>query len=230
MSEQLAGGEKTTLRKEVHAMLRLHDATSMNGSLGRFLKGLGVCLAGGIVLATLLDVFFNGLGIGWWGCFLGYLIVLTGLLIWQERRTVKDYLSGPLQVIDLNLPASEQRRSGPLSPQMRKVVSTIFWGPLAMIDGFRGLRGQRSPLQEAAFDRAAVIVLDLTKVDGGVEIKELLNPPEDMPIFGSAVDLLSTHGWIGKSSDGRSMWLDSYHRKKLAEKRLTPGTRAPRRA
>ena len=36
-----------------------------------------------------------------------------------------------------------------------------------------------------------------------------------MSIFGSAVDLLDKHGWIGKSSDGRSLWLNSTFRDKL---------------
>ena len=228
MSEPLSEVEKTTPRKEVHAMLRLTDATSMAGSLGRFLKGLGICLAGGIVFATVLNTFCNGLGMGWWGCFGVYAVLLAAAVIWHERRTNDRYLTAPRQELDLNQPQSEGRTTANANAGPGKLLSTIFWGPLALIDGFRGLRGQRSRLQDAAFDRAAVLVLDLTKVDGGIEIRELLKPPEDMNIFGSAVDLLTTHGWVGKSSDGRSIWLDSYHRKKLDEKRLTPATRVKR--
>jgi hypothetical protein len=48
------------------------------------------------------------------------------------------------------------------------------------------MRGHRSLAQEAVFDRAAILVLDLAKADGGIPIKELLIPPENMQVFGTA--------------------------------------------
>ncbi len=36
-----------------------------------------------------------------------------------------------------------------------------------------------------------------------------------MQIFGLAVDLLDTHGWIGRATDGKSLWLNSTFREKL---------------
>lgn len=216
MTRQSDSATTTALHSHIRTMLRIADATSMAGSLGRFLKGLGVCFGMGVLVASLITAFLlvavGNTWIGWFGWFLAYMLILVPLLIWHELRSRKGYLTEAIRSADPNT-SSRGFTVG-------MVTSLLVWGPRALIDGFRGLRGLRSPTQEAVFDRAAVLVIALSQASGGVPIKELMIPPENMLVFGSAVDLLDRHWFIGKSTDGRSMWLDSTIRKKLAERRF----------
>jgi MFS family permease len=204
---------------EVRKMLRIQDASSLAGSFGRVLMGLGVCLGAGFFLATILTFTFMALfdnpWLGWRGLFWLYLLVLVPLIIWYERKSRADYLGDAALAADSEPSSFGEHRLNQLTLGVGVVSSILTWGPRALVDGFRGFRGLRTPRQHAAFDRASLLVVDLAKSEGGIEIKRLLHPPEDMQIFGMAVDLLDTHGWIGKAGDGKSLWLNSTFREKF---------------
>jgi hypothetical protein len=221
MSEPPPGHENATLAKQVREMIRLQDMNSMAGSLGKFIKGLGVCLGMGVVVASLITFCLNALFdtslIGWSGWLLVFVVVLAPLLIWHERRSQADYLTDSVLAADPKPSSRGEQELNKTGFQIAAYASLLVWGPRALLDGIRAMRGRWTVTQLAVFDRAAVLVVDLAKFQGGVAIKELLHAPEDMQTFGSAVDLLDTHGWIGKSSDGRSLWLNSTFRQKLRQ-------------
>jgi hypothetical protein len=202
MSEQPVR-DKATRRSEVEALLREEDKASLAGSLGRFLKGAGICFVIGFVFATVLKLV---VGWSWFGWLFSFLLVMAGIVLWRQR--------GPVTV-DLNKGRQETNTN-------RGITSIIFGGPLAAIEGLRGMRGHWTSQQHAAFDRAAVLVFDLAKVDGGMPVKDVLHPPEDMQTFGLAVDWLDSNDWIGQATGGGSLWLSTVGRRKLVSKNLMP--------
>ncbi len=207
------------LVQHVRQMIRIQDMNSMAGSLGKLVIGGGVCLGMGIVVASLITLCLYSLFattlIGWWGWLFLYLLVLVPLLIWHERRSRGDYIADALLLGDSTPSSRTQHELNRAGLQVAAYAAMLAWGPRALIDGIHALRGQRSMSQHVVFDRAALLVADLSQKDGGILIKQLLHAPEDMQVFGSAVDLLDTHGWIGKSTDGKSLWLSSTFRQKL---------------
>jgi len=225
MSRQQSDSDETTaLYHEIRSMLRLADATSMAGSLGRFVMGIGVCIGMGVVVASIITACLVAIAntslVGWTGWFLVYLVVLVPWLIWHERRSREDYLTEAVRGIDPSPSSRGEYELNRAGLAVGAYASLLVWGPRALVDGLRGLRGHRSLTQEAVFDRATGLVLDLAQVDGGVPIKELLIPPENMQVFASAVDILDRHDFIGKSTDGRSLWLNSRYRQKLMERKM----------
>ncbi len=194
----------TAFHDEIRTMLRLADATSLAGSLGRFLMGAGVCLGIGLIFAIFLAVVFDNLWFGWKSWLLAYLLIVVPLLVWYERRSRQSYLSeavrtagpapsNPAVSLVFGMQRLGRRLSGPARP--------------THVDAGSGPRPRRRPRARSA------------RADGGVPIKELMKPPENMHVFGSAVDLLDRHDCIGKSTDGRSLWLNSTYRRKLNERR-----------
>lgn len=210
---------------ELRTLLQLQDSASMAGSMGKFLMGLGWCFVVGLIFATLmtgiLDSLFGSSLIHWWGWMGVYILILVPLLIWHERRNRQDYLVNAVEGTD---PAGPSSRGEYEMNKARLTVgiyaSMLVWGPRALLDGLRGVRGRRNVVQRALFQRAAVLVLDLSQYDGGIEVKHLIYPPEDMKVFGAAVDWLDAHDWIGQATAGGSMWLSTIGRKKLVERGL----------
>lgn len=214
----------TVLHNQVRGMLRFADATSMAGSLGRFLMGIAVCFGMGVIAASLITTFllvvFGSTWIGWTGWFLAYLLILVPVLIWHEHRSREDYLTEAVRSADPSPSSRGEYEMIQMGFAIGAISSLLVWGPRALIDGFRGLRGLRNPTQEAVFDRATVLVLSLAQASGGVAIKDLIIPPENMLVFGSAVEFLDRHWFIGKSTDGKTLWLNSTFRKKLEARGL----------
>jgi hypothetical protein len=206
MARQSNSVAETALHNEIRTNLRLADATSPSGSLGRLLKGTGVFLALGLIISISLAVAFDSSWFGWKLCFLTFLLIVVPLLIWRERKSRESYLTEAVRTADPTRP--------------NPAVTLVFGVPRALFAGYRGLRGQLTLTQQAVLDRATVLVLDLARADGGIPIKELMKPPENMHIFGTAVDLLDRHDCIGKSTDGRSLWLNSTYRRKFNQLRL----------
>ncbi|HSU69749.1 MAG TPA: hypothetical protein VLJ39_22890 [Tepidisphaeraceae bacterium] len=208
-------------QSQLRTLLLVQDASSLAGSLGSLLLGAAWCFGVGIVIASLLW-FMLGNWLGWRAWFTIYVVLLVPLLIWLERRSREDYLGNAVGDIDPN-PSSRgeyEMNRGRLAVGMS--ASALVWGPRSMIDGFRGVRGRRTLTQRALFDRAATMIFDLARVDGSVPVKSIMHPPEDMKVFGSAVDWLERHDWIGKATNGDSFWLSSIGRKKLVEHNLNP--------
>lgn len=218
MTQQATGQSKAA---QLRAVLVAQDVRSIRGSLGKFLLGLGWCVLAVLVWATLFtllfDALFGGSGIGWRGWSVVGVIALAGLIFWLERRVMASesaVTTGSSTVPtapggDYALPAGP----GGWLPR-------LVWGPPAMLGGFRGLRGKRTRHQEAVLDRAAVLVLDLAREPGSVPAKDVLHPPEDMNVFGAAVDWLEANDWIGQSTDRTSLFISTLGRKRLVERGL----------
>lgn len=211
--------ERTSLRKQVQAMLRHEDSVSLRGSLGRMFKGIGLCALIGIAVATLLS-FGTARGfhqpilgwLSWFGIFWGLLVVL--LILMQRSRhpgyVVKSLSEDP--VGEDNVPLTHG------SPYLLWII----WGPSSILDGIAAIRGKWTARQNALFKRAAQMVLEMAKFDGGVEVRALMHPPEDMAIFNEVIDWLDAHDYLGRSSDGERFWITTIGRGKLTAHGIQP--------
>lgn len=215
----------TSANQAVKDLLRRQDTSSLAGSLGSLLWGVAVCFGGAFVAASfiyiLLWLWFSTSYIGWVGWFWVYILVMVPLIIWSERKYRRDYLTAPVALTDPAPSSIGEYQTDQFKQTANIVTGMVVWGPRKLVDGVHGVMQQRTPLQNAAFDRAAILVLDLYRADGGVEIRDLLHAPEDMQVFGLAVDKLEAFGWIGKASNGRSLWLSSTFRARLRDELRT---------
>ncbi|HET6251928.1 MAG TPA: hypothetical protein VFE47_29855 [Tepidisphaeraceae bacterium] len=197
---------------EVEKILRLTDASSMAGSLGRLLKGFALALAVGLVFATVLWFFlliYDLRSLNWLGWFIVYLVPIIAACVWYDQMTRRAYVS------DAAAANISEPPPAPPALEFGKVPAILLWAPRSIVDGYRGFRGLRTMEQHASFSRAAILVVDLSKNEGGVEVKRLVRPPEDMKVFAMSVEMLEAFSLIGKASDGKSMWLNSTFRQKL---------------
>jgi hypothetical protein len=233
MSEHTASAEQMSLRAKIQELLRTEYSKSMAGAVGLFFTGLAVSAVMGIVVATVIWFALNSLAgktlIGWFGWFIVYWAVLVPLLIWHERRSRTDYVVEALSSKDPHASSHSEKEWDQARVQSRvrvaQLAGSLTWGPRALLDGVSGLRGKWTPRQNHMFRRAARLVLDLAKYDGGIEIRALLHPPEDMQSFMAAVDWLDKANWLGKSTDGQRLWLSTPARQKLVANHLTPHSR-----
>lgn len=218
MTEQQPAGGKAA---ELRTILIRQDARSLRGSLGRFLLGLGWCIAAVIIWAIFFTILFNALfggsGIGWKGWFLVGLLLLAGLLVWLERR-VKTAEAAATAIPAGLAPAGAEDYAIPIAGG--SLGSKLVWGPPALLSGFRGVIGRRTRRQETVLDRAVLLVFDLARQPGSNPIKAVVHSPEDMTIFGSAVDWLEANDWIGRSTDKSALFLSTLGQKRLVENNL----------
>jgi hypothetical protein len=219
MTELQSGSSKAA---QLRAVLIKQDSRSMRGSLGRFLLGLGWCVlavfAAATVVAVVLNAVFGGSGIGWRGWFTVFFLGMAGLLFWLQRRartTDAAVASGAGDAVAVS------RVEQALLPPPGASVSRLVWGPPALLAGFRGVVGARTRKEEAVFDRAVVLVFDLAREPGSIAVKGVLHPPEDLTVFGAAVDWLEANDWIGQSTDGSSVFISTLGQQRLVERKLT---------
>jgi hypothetical protein len=209
------------LAGEVARIIRLSDASSFAGSMGKLLLGLCVCVAAGFLLATaIVAILWNLFGttlIGWTGWFLLYVLVLVPAIIWYERKFRENYILDAAVSADPSPSSRGEFRLNNFNILTGAVSSLMVWGPRGLVDGIRGMFGRRTVFQNAVLDRAVLLVLDLNVSSNRVEIKKLIIPPEDMKIFAQAVDMLLALDLAGRSTDGTSLWLISTFRQKLQD-------------
>jgi hypothetical protein len=209
------------LAGEVTRIIRLADASSFAGSMGKMLLGLGVCIGAGIALAiiisSILYSLFGTTGIGLTGWFWLYLLIVVPLIIWYERKSRKDYVMDAATAVGTPSSSIGEFRLNQATLLTGAIAGIIVWGPRNLIDGIRGMLGRRTVLQNAVLERAVLIVLELNVESSRVEIKKLIVPPEDMTVFAQAIDMLLALDLAGRSTDGTSMWLISTFRKKLVD-------------
>lgn len=213
MTQQQAGQNKAA---QLRAVLLAQDVRSIRGSLGKFLLGLGWCLLATLIWATLFTFVLGGMG--WRGWFLVGLILLGVLIFWLERRVMMRESGASPAVTEGASPVADDYDL-PAGPG--GLLPRLLWGPPAMLAGFRGLRGKRTRRQEAVLDRAALLVLDLAREPGSVPVMDVLHPPEDMNVFGAAVDWLEANDWIGQSTNRTSLFISTLGKRRLVERGLT---------
>lgn len=217
MTEQQSGRSKPA---ELRAILVKQDVRSIRGSLGQFLLGLGWCFLAVFILATvialLLNTLFGNSGLGWRGWFALFFVAMAALLGWLY---IRQRARGAADAVSDNTPAVS-RFEAMLSPDVGKRIPRMIWGPPAVLTGLRGLLGDRTRREEAVFDRAVVLVFDLAKEPGSVGVKAVVHFPEDMSIFGAAVDWLEANDWIGRSTDGSALFISTLGQQRLVERSL----------
>lgn len=191
--------------------------------MGRLLLGMGWCavaiFAWATVVTLLCDALFGSSGIGWRGWFVLGAVVLLGILAWLEFRAFSAD----------TLLARSAEDDEPVGEDYAMPVSrgsplyNLVWGPPAVLSGLRGVRGKHTRRQSAVFDRATALVLELAGEPGRVDVKQLIHPPEDLATFAAAVDWLQANDWIGRSTDGGSLWLSTLGQKRLVDAKLMGG-------
>lgn len=198
-------------------MLREQDANSILGSRGRLLGGVWWCIVAAIVVATVLTLAIrtvaDGFPIGWGGWFLLSLIGLAGVVWMLNRRTPTDFVVGSLSATDS--PEIERARTGP-------IVALLTWGPAAIVDGWAGHRRKWKAHQSQLFRRAAQMVVELAKYDGGVELRYVTHASDTQPELNRVIQWLDRHQWLGRSSDGKRIFLSTDGRKRLENADLLP--------
>jgi hypothetical protein len=226
--------DRTAIRRKIQDLLREEDSRSFTGSLGVFLSGVGTCLVGGIVFATVLAL---GLGafrdeevkplITWRGWFGIYILVVAVLVFLRERKSHSKQIVESFSPADAD-PAHDAHASATAPAQVvthavTNAWSTLMhWGPDSVVDGLAGLRGKWTARQNAVFKRAAQMLVTLAKYDGAVGIPYLVRPPEDMRIFAAAVEWMEKNMWLGRSSDGERLYISSPGKQKLHQRNLIP--------
>jgi hypothetical protein len=207
------------LASEIARLIRLADATSLAGSLGKLLMGVGVCLMVGVFVATFICTIlwrlFDHTVLSWSAWFWLYVLVLIPLIIWYERKFREDYVGEALGSIDPKPSSYGEYRLNETTMFAGYASWAMLIGPRNLVDGFRGIMGRRSMLQNAVLGRAVRLVLDLLRAPGRVEIKQLIIPPENMRILTLSIDMLDSNDMIGKAADGAAVWLTSAFRDKL---------------
>ena len=218
-NDEAASHAKTTLRREVQELLKADDARSIHGSLGLFVMGAGACLVAGFTFATIVTfVLYMMAGtsaLGWFGWFSIYLIIV-GVFVYRygkhlQRGFVLESLSADATAETQRVYIGEPRISNP-----------VAWLPFAIVTGLAGVRRNWSARQSAVFNRAAEFLIDVAKQDGGSGVRQLMHPPENMPIFTSAADWLERNDWVGKSSDGDRFYISTAGQKRLVAVNLMP--------
>ena len=208
-------------------MLSLHAAGRLLGSLGRFAAGLAVSALIGIPVASVVTfVLFKAFGttwLGWNGWYGVYVVVLLPILVWREGRVRNNYLEAAVRQVDPAPSSMGQHKLEQATLQVGVAVALVAWGPRAIGDGLRGLyAARRGSLDPAVVDRAAILIVDLGQYSGGIDVARLMHPPEPVQTLDAAVELLQEFGWIGRSSSGSTVWLDSTFRRKLKDAGLVP--------
>lgn len=143
---------------------------------------------------------------------------LLVLLFWYERRTKGQFLSQSLDDNRAWFPGRASS-SGEFEARYRVaagmvLVELLLWGPRLLMNSFDRCRVRQS-LRHANLTRAAEVVADLQRCDGGVLIGTLQRAGESLAELRGTLGYLSLFDWIGVSRDGTRTWLLSDARKRL---------------
>ncbi|HEX8912031.1 MAG TPA: hypothetical protein VF796_06695 [Humisphaera sp.] len=219
---QRVATDGSTLSRNIQTLLCAQHARSVYGSLGETCGGAAWCLAAALAAAGLLDLAASAatgsppLAFGGW--FLVCLGLLAVALVVTEVRGRRD------DVLDVHAPLAAKDAVVVRRPpsQWDPLLRFLTWGPRNVVDGVAGVRRRWRPHQVRFFRRAARVVLDLAKYPGGMELKRLVHPPEDMRQFMRVIDWLDRHEWVGRSTDQFRVWISTDGVKRLEDAGLMP--------
>lgn len=184
--------------------------------------GLVVAYVGPLLAASLLFAILGRLGVplprndSWLVLFTA--AGLLGILFWYERRTRGQFLN---QSIEDHRDWFHGRASSYGEFEARYqiasfmiVVELLLWGPRMLLSALDRSR-TRQALRHVSLTRAAEIIADLQRADGGVLIRNLQRPNESLEELRGTLGYLSLFDWIGASKDGTRTWLLTDARKRL---------------
>jgi len=91
----------------------------------------------------------------------------------------------------------------------------ILWAPRQVLQSIHRFR-IRNRLKHISQHRAAELLADLQRYDGGILIKQLSRADETRDQLYDVLGYLSLFDWIGISKDGHRVWMLSQARKRFA--------------
>jgi hypothetical protein len=197
--------QETLVRK-----MRLSSGASWVKIVVGLVAGLALTLFGAFIVASIIAGIVRAVAqrapIG-----TIYLIALPAIIAWAIW-TVSRRRGNPL---DEELTSY----SGPSSSygefEMRRVTvfawiytELLLWGPRTLVWAVDHLRSQSS-LPDVDLGRAAGILLELARLDGGIEVADLIGRADSPQGVRRVLKYLKSTDWIDCGSKGRRVWLTS---------------------
>ena len=172
------------------------------------------CIVFTIVMSILSWFWFDAFYIWLW--FLLF-VVVVGYLLWREHRRasgVFDELRASGQPpVDLE---PEEYLESPSESKVGGYLNAIFWSPRNLLEGIDVMRRKESPRFFGLLQRATRMMVILYADKDPVELQKLIEPGESPSRFREALAWLDENDHIGRSSDGKRVWISSKTRTKLA--------------
>lgn len=191
------------------------------GAIGLIAAGGAIMFFAGAILAAIVSgiTYSFGLGTWWWTVFVLYWAVVVPLLIREVRRRSEHAIADRAVSIGDPLESDSfgEYHLKRTQFQAALVADALLWGPRAVVSGIIILRGNESIAQLQRFGLATVILNQLLQTGTGVEIRKLDVPNATAETILDTLDWLDRHDYIGRSSDGKRVWINSDFQKRLRE-------------
>lgn len=171
----------------------------------------------GWVVPTLWDVYLP-----WWWVFIGSCLTMIPLLFWTEKRVGSSYYTDAIAsslsdgfvpliaLTDFDLLATfiQNPRASTIG-----LVELSLWGPRQILEAYRKFRGVRLFVQINRHQTAQILAALNASTDADVE--QLLASVKDKKEMLAKLAYLIWYGWIGVSTNGKRVWIDSTSQAKI---------------
>jgi hypothetical protein len=187
-------------------------------------------VAFGLVFGLLATVIFSG--------FVAAVVSIVVVRIWPGGPHGIIYLGVFLGLSTWAIAVAWRRQANPIEDElggyggrsssygeyeMRAMTATIWvyielllWGPRTLVWAV-GIWKNQGRLPDVPLERAADVLLALSKAEGGVDVEELIASGDSGKGMGRVLAYLKARDWIDSGSKGRRVWLTSRARKKVGE-------------
>ncbi len=161
---------------------------------------------------TILWRLFGETYLSFWGWFCVLVLLLLPYLITLERRTRGNFWSD--SIMNSGLDYGNPSSVGDYYHQ--RGAATIFFyvemlliGPRMLIGGYNRFRGVDPVRFNQLIERSATLIRDLASAGGSCAVEKLVHPGEPVVNVLRIVERLDKQEWVGRSTDGRRVWLSS---------------------
>jgi hypothetical protein len=217
--------EQPPVNAEERMLIKLQQTFALRVGGGGVLVALAAtaivvaCIVVTLVLSVLSWFWFDAFYIWLW--FLLY-VGVVGYLLWREHKrsqsTFDEVRATGQPPIDFDV--DEYLESPSESSKLGSYLNAIFWAPRNLLEGINIMRRKESPRFFGLLHRAARMMVILYADKDPVEVKKLIEPGESPSRFREALDWLDENDDIGRSSDGKRVWMSSKMRTKIATEGL----------
>ncbi len=176
---------------------------------------LSICVS--VVWRVLLAF---GVAAEMWMIWLGVGVVLIPLLFWTEIRTRGGYFEDAAGSFGGGADGARsygEYRVDQAQAAVAFYTELLLSGPRFVLEG-AGMRRRRGKVDEGLMMRAADVLRDLLSVGEGMTIGQLRREGEETEQLLAAIRYLEEHEWIGRSRDGKRVWLQTEGRLRLEPK------------
>jgi hypothetical protein len=200
--------------------MRLSSGASWVRIIGGFLAGLAITFLGSAIIAFAVGYAWEpsaggSSGGSFWMAILSaraFWITLAfamalGILIGARQR---DSVTKPSLIDFLGSSYGDYQAEGILIG----LWTCLVWGPRTLVWAVDHLRSQSS-LPDVDLGRAAGILLELARLDGGIEVAELMGGADSPQGVRRVLKYLKSTDWIDCGSKGRRVWLTSEARETI---------------